>query len=97
MAVVCLNCIQAISPQLSLPLSYAPFTSYFPSFVVPVTCDTSQPCPVNAYTMEEYDIMRIVAGIVSTIGFTLNVYMAATWFVLFFNYPQPRVSNRATE
>jgi hypothetical protein len=34
--------------------------------------------------MEEYDIMRIVSGIVSTIGFTLNVYMAATWFVFVF-------------
>jgi hypothetical protein len=27
--------------------------------------------------------MWIVAGVVSTIGFILNVYMAATWFVLF--------------
>jgi hypothetical protein len=97
MAVLCLNGIQVINPQLSLPLSHASFTSSFPSFVVPVTCNSSQPCPVNAYTTEEYDIMRIVAGIVSTVGFTLNVYMAATWFVFVFSNSQPRMSNRVTD
>jgi hypothetical protein len=94
MAVVCLNCIQVISPQLSPPLSFSLFASSFPSFLVPVTCNSSQPCPVNAYTTEEYDVMRIVSGVVSMIGFILNVYMAATWFVLFFNYPQHRLSYR---
>ena len=38
-----------------------------------------QPCPVNAYTTEEYTVMWLVTAIVSTVGLILNVYMAATW------------------
>jgi hypothetical protein len=40
----------------------------------------SQPCPVNAYTTEEYTVMWLVTAIVSTVGLILNVYMAATWY-----------------
>jgi hypothetical protein len=39
----------------------------------------SQPCPVNAYTTEEYTVMWLVTAIVSTVGLILNIYMAATW------------------
>ena len=39
----------------------------------------SQPCPVNAYTTEEYTVMWLVTAIVSTIGLILNIYMAVTW------------------
>jgi hypothetical protein len=62
------------------PPAYMSFT--FRSSFCP--CYLSQACPVNAYTREEYNVMWIVAGVVSTIGFILNVYMAATWFVLLF-------------
>ncbi len=55
-------------------------TSCFPLFV-PGTRNSSQTCPITAYTAEEYDIMRIVTGVVSAIGFILNVYMAATYMV----------------
>ncbi len=73
------NCIQVINPQLSVRSVHNRFWYFF----ISATCNSSQSCPVNAYTTEEYDIMWIVAGVVSIIGFILNIYMAATWFVLF--------------
>ena len=76
------QCIQVIAALLfafyvdAPPPRVYPFSSFCP-------CNFSQACPVNAYTRKEYNVMWIVAGAVSTIGFILNVYMAATWYVLF--------------
>ena len=39
-----------------------------------------KPCPVNAYTFEEYDTMWLTSASVSTVGLLLNLYMAATWY-----------------
>ena len=40
-----------------------------------------QPCPVPAYTEEEYTTMWTVSSAVGACGFALNVFMAATWWI----------------
>ncbi len=39
----------------------------------------SQPCPVAAYSDEEYGRMWVGSNAVGLIGFVLNVYMCITW------------------
>jgi hypothetical protein len=54
-------------------------------FLPPIKDDSMRncikPCPVNAYTFEEYDNMWLTSASVSTVGLVLNVYMAATWYL----------------
>jgi len=38
-----------------------------------------KPCPVNAYTDDEYTIMWLLYVIVGMIGFVLNAFMVLTW------------------
>jgi hypothetical protein len=40
-----------------------------------------QPCPVQAYTDEEYTFMWGLSNGVGLVGFGLNLFMACTWVI----------------
>jgi hypothetical protein len=40
-----------------------------------------QPCPVQAYTDDEYTLMWGFSNAIGVVGLTLNVFMAATWAI----------------
>ncbi len=76
------NCIKVVSSPHSI--SFQTYLCSFPHARAAVSFPRihhycSQPCPVNAYTTEEYTVMWLVTAVVSTVGLILNVYMAATW------------------
>jgi hypothetical protein len=76
------HCIKVVSSPHSI--FFQIYLCSFPHVHVAVSFSRirhhcSQPCPVNAYTTEEYTVMWLVTAIVSSVGLILNVYMAATW------------------
>jgi hypothetical protein len=40
-----------------------------------------KPCPPPAYTDEEYTTMWYISTIIGLVGFSLNIFMAATWLI----------------
>jgi hypothetical protein len=40
-----------------------------------------KPCPANAYSNSEYSQMWAVTSFLGALGFCLNTYMAATWYI----------------
>jgi hypothetical protein len=54
-------------------------------FVNPIADDhiqsCIQPCPVQAYTDDEYTVMWTVANGVGLVGLFLNLFMACTWVI----------------
>ena len=55
----------------------------------------SQPCPVAAYSNEEYGRMWAGSNAVGLIGLVLNVYMCMTWsdHILYYYLLDPSFSN----
>jgi hypothetical protein len=55
----------------------APFVS--PFYDSPKSC--VKPCPVNAYSDDEYTTMWLAASIPSTFGLGTNIFMASTYAI----------------
>ena len=54
-------------------------------FVTPIADDhfksCVQPCPVGAYTDSDYTWMWGIGNSIGIVGFSMNLFMACTWFI----------------
>jgi hypothetical protein len=68
---------KAVVDSVACPSPFVPSTT--DELIGKVNC--IKPCPVHAYSNEEYRDMWIVSSVPACLGLLFNIYMALTWYM----------------